>query len=252
MSYQDERMLQLMQQMPQYQDGTYDDVAVQIDFNLSEHPNPVKQRRQNIKRAIKALRPMKRPFWSPRKYWIGGKYMHTKPHQCVIDGSNCMGADYGDLFDQYFRDPQTMQVKKFQPWTGVLPGKGRQLNGTYCPQHLMLYHKLMEWIELEEAESDPGFFSRLKKKGVAFVPVKRGPKKEEHPLIVKWTPAFIEAQKDGLPIVHYKNPITGENDITMIVFDNRVLQATAPTGNVLKNMDMANYHQVIEEMGKQQ
>jgi hypothetical protein len=38
----------------------------------------------------------------------------------------------------------------------------------------------------------------------------------------------------------------------MIVFDNRVLQATAPTGTVLKNMDMANYHQVIEQMGKQQ
>ena len=81
-----------MRQMPQYQDGTYDDVAVQIDFNLSEHPNPVKQENQNIKRAIKALRPMKRPFWSPRKYWIGGKYMHTKAHQCVIDGANCMGA----------------------------------------------------------------------------------------------------------------------------------------------------------------
>ena len=252
MSYQDERMLQLMQGMPQYKDGTYDDVAVQIDFVLSEHPNPVKQRRQNIKRALKALKPMKRPFWSPRKYWIGGKFMHTKPYQCVVDGSNCTDCDYGDLFDQYFRDPQTMQVKRFQPWSGVLPGKGRQLNGTYCPQHLMLYHKLMEWIEQEEAETDPSFFTRLKKKGVAFVPVKRGPKKEEHPLIVKWTPAFIEAQKDGLPIVHYTNPITGENDITMIVFDNRVLQATAPTGTVLKSMDMANYHQVIEEMGKQQ
>ena len=177
--------------------------------------------------------------------------MHTKPHQCVIDGSNCMGADYGDLFDPVFPRPSnnaSKEVPTVEP--GVLPGKGRQLNGTYCPQHLMLYHKLMEWIELEEAESDPGFFSRLKKRS-CFRSCKAWPEEEEHPLIVKWTPAFIEAQKDGLPIVHYKNPITGENDITMIVFDNRVLQNATPTGTVLKNMDMANYHQVIEEMGKQ-
>ena len=46
---------------------------------------------------------------------------------------------------------------------------------------------------------------------------------------VKWTPVFIEAQKDGIQIVHYTNPITGENDITMLVFDNRTLAATAPT-----------------------
>lgn len=177
MTYQDERMLQIMQQMPQYKDGNYDDLAVQVDFNLSDHPNPKKQRRQNIKRALKSLRPMKRPFWSPRRYWIGGKFLHTKPYQCVVDGCNCVNADYGDLFDQYFRDPQTMQVQRLRAWSGVIPYKGRQLEGTYCPQHLMLYHKLMEWIEQEEQETDPNFFTRLSKKGVAFIPVKRGPKK---------------------------------------------------------------------------
>ena len=77
-------------------------------------------------------------------------------------------------------------------------------------------------------------------------------KKKEHPLIVKWTPVFIEAQRDGIQIQHYKNPLTGENDITTLVFDNRVLQATAPTGTKLSTMDMAAYHQVIEQMSKQQ
>ena len=103
----------------------------------------------------------------------------------------------------------------------------------------------------EEAEADPGFFSRMAKRGIAFVPIKKGEKKPEHPLIVKWTPVFIEAQRDGIKIQHYRNPITGENDITTLTFDNRVLQATAPTGNKLSTMDMAAYHKVIEEMSKQ-
>ena len=63
---------------------------------------------------------MKRPFW-----FFG--YRRSKGHQCVVDGTDCTGADYGDLFDQYHRDPYTMQVKPFKPWTGVLPGKGRQM-----------------------------------------------------------------------------------------------------------------------------
>ena len=46
------------------------------------------------------------------------------------------------------------------------------------------------------------------------MPVKRGPKKEEHPLIVMTL--HLLRHKDGLPIVHYTN-ITGENDITMII-----------------------------------
>ena len=32
-----------------------------------------------------------------------------------------MNADYGDLFDEYFRDPVTLQVKPFTPTAGVLP-----------------------------------------------------------------------------------------------------------------------------------
>ena len=88
---------------------------------------------------------------------------------------------------------------------------------------MMLYHNLMEWIEQEDQE-DPGFFTKMAKKGVAFVPIMRADEQPEHPLIVKWTPIFQEALKDGIQIVHYKNPITKENDITMLVFDNRQLK----------------------------
>lgn len=252
MSFQDDRILNMMQQMPQYQQGQYDEVVAQVDFELSDHPDPKKQRRQNIKRALKALKPTKRSWYSPKRYWFRGKYAYNRPHQCAVDGTNCMNQDYGDLFDQYFRDPHTMQVKRFQAWTGVFAGQGKQLESTYCPQHMMLFHKLNEWTEQEEAEADPNFFQKLAKRGVALVPVKRGPKKEEHPLIVKWTPVFMEARKDGIPVVHYKNPITGDNDITMLVFDNRVLQATMPSDNTLSStMDMSKYHKVVEEMSRQ-
>jgi len=233
-----------MMQNPATGESGYNDVVAQVDFKLSDHPNPRKARRKNIKNAIKALKPSRTRF-------LGFRYRTHKADECVVDGTSCLNCDYGDLFDQYFRDPLSLEVEHFSPWSGVLPGKGRKLKGTYCPQHLMLYHTLLEWIEQEENEADPGFFATMAKKGVAFVPIVRQPKIPDHPLIVKWTPVFQEAMKDGIQIVHYTNPITKENDITMLVFDNRVLQNTAPRGNSMKSMDMAQYYDVIQQMESQ-
>ena len=256
--FHNKRMLHLMSQMPQYDEEGYDDIIAQVDFQMSNHPNPKKARRQNIKRAIKSLRPMKRSFFDIRRLFRG-KYTAFKKHQCVVDCTNCTNSDYGDLFDQYFRDPLTMKLKPFKPWSKVIPGNGFQLDGTYCPQHLMLYHNLLEWLEQEDAESDPNFFSRMAKKGVAFIPIKRQkPQETEHPLIVKYTPVFIEMQKDGIPMMHFTSPGCpncghgkGQNDITIPIFDNRLLQSTAPTGNTLSTMDMTEYYSVIEQMGEQ-
>mgnify|MGYP001158042509 FL=1 len=231
---------------PALQENGYNDVVTQVDFRLSDHPNPRKARKKNINAAMKALKPDKRFILSPKR-WFRGKFRHTKPHECVICGIECMNADYGDLFDEYFRDPVSLQISPFTPTAGVLPGRGRDLKGTYCPQHMMLYHNLMEWIEQEE-EEDPGFFTKMAKKGVAFVPIIRQPPAQEHPLIVKWTPIFQEALKDGIQLVHYKNPITQENDITMLVFDNRVLAQTAPRHNTMSSMDMSEYYKVMEQM----
>ncbi len=236
-----------MMQNPALDAGGYNDVVAQVDFRMSANPDPRKARRANIKAAIKALKPNKRSIFSPKRL-LRGRHRHTKPHECVCDGIDCIKADYGDLFDQYFRDPITLEIEPFRPTTGVLPQKGRKMSGTYCPQHMMLYHNLMEWIEQEEREADPGFFASMAKKGIAFVPIVRQAEEPEHPLIVKWTPIIQEAMKDGIQLVHYKNPITKENDITMLVFDNRVLKNTAPRHNTMKTMDMAEYYKVLEEM----
>jgi len=250
--FREQRMLELMTQLPQNKGEEWDTVVPVVDFAFSPHPDPVKARRQNIKRAMKALKPTKRWFAIPGFALIPflgrHRYKHTdSPHRCVVDGADCRQLDYGELFDQYFRDPNTMQVETFHPTTGVIPGRGRKLGGTYCPQHMQLYHLMNEWIEQESHDSDTGFFKQMKKKGVSFVPVKRNTPKDQHPLIVKWTPAFIEAQKDGIPIMHYKNPVTGENDLTMIVFDNRVLESTMPqTTQLGSQMSVAQYHKLVE------
>tara|TARA_B100000085_G_scaffold261003_1_gene264975 strand:- start:135 stop:899 length:765 start_codon:yes stop_codon:yes gene_type:complete len=245
MNYQEERMKDLVGNLPQNRNVDWDNVVPVIDFQFSDHPDPVKARRKNIKRAMKTLKPVKR-FTG----LFGYKY-NSKPFQCVVSGVDCRNMDYGDLFDQYFRDPQTLQPTVFRPWTGVAPGKGRRMQGTYCPQAMQLYHLLIEWMEQEESEHERGFFKQMKKKGVSFIPIKKSPKPEEHPLIVKWTPAFIEAQKDGIPIQHYRNPVTGENDITILIFDNRMLANTMPTDTILRNnMSMAQYHQLVEQAAK--
>jgi hypothetical protein len=234
---------------PALQEGGYNDVVTQVDFRLSDHPNPRKARKKNIKAAMKALKPNQRFVLTPKR-WTRGKFRHTKSNECVIDGIDCEHADYGDLFDQYFVDPHTLKLRPFKPTSGVLPLRGRGLNGTYCPQHMMLYHNLIEWIEQEE-EEDTGFFTRMAKKGVAFVPIIRPPEVPEHPVIVKWTPYIQEMLRDGIQIVHYKNPVTGENDITMLVFDNRVLAQTAPRPNTMSTMDMGEYYKVLEQMQAQ-
>ena len=85
---------------PALQENGYNDVVTQVDFRLSDHPNPRKARKKNISAAISALKPTKRSGFSLKRY-TRGKFRHIKPHECVICGIECMNADYGDLFDEY-------------------------------------------------------------------------------------------------------------------------------------------------------
>ena len=238
MNYREKRLLELMNNMPtNTNNADYDAVVPVVEFAFSDHPDPDKARKQNIKRAIKALKPTKRWYTLPGTgiFSTGLRFRYTQPHQCAIDGSDCRYQDYGELWNEYMVDKHTGNIKPFRPWTGVLYGRGTQLPSTYCPQHLQLYHLLQQWIQQEEHEHDKGFFKRMKKKGVAFVPVvKKKSTVPEHPLIQKWTPVFEEAQRDGIQIQHYKNPITGENDVTMLIFDNRVLQTKKAQGTTLE------------------
>ena len=251
MAYQDERMLKMMEQLPQNQDASgYNAVVPVVEWEFSQTGDPTKDRRKNIKNAIKALKPVKRwfavPGWGMIPLLGRTQWKYSDGNRCVIDGCDCSSLDYGELWNTYFRDENTGAIRPFRPWTKVLPGQGTQLSGTYCPQHMQLYHFLMTWIEQEAAESDKGFFKRMKAKGVAFVPIRREEVSHQDPLIHKWEQAFIEAQKDGLPIVHYKNPITGENDITMIVFDNRILRSTPERANTLSGRSYVDKAQETE------
>ena len=145
-------MTELMGQLPQNRGVDWDAVMPVIEFTFSTHPDPVKARKQNIKKALQTLKPVKRLTG-----FFGYKYANA-PFRCVVTGVDCRNMDYGDLFNQYFRDPATMQPRPFRPWSGVTEGKGRQLNGTYCPQAMQLYHLLQEWMEQEAQEDERGFF----------------------------------------------------------------------------------------------
>ena len=72
-----------------------------IEFTFSTHADPVKARKQNIKKAMKTLKPTKRITG-----FFGYKFANA-PFRCVITGVDCRNMDYGDLFNQYFRDPST-------------------------------------------------------------------------------------------------------------------------------------------------
>lgn len=228
--YREERMLRLMNGVQNPEESEYNAVVPVVDFEFSQTGDPVKDRKRNIKRAIKALKPVRRWIGIP---FITSRWKYAEGHRCVVDGADCSKLDYGDLFDVYFRDPVTKTIRPFRPWTGVLPGRGEQMNGTYCPQHMQLYHLLNQWIEQDSADNDRGFFRAMKRKGVSFVPIVMRKKENMTPLMTKWNEAFLEAQKDGIPIVHYRNPITNEVDITMLVFDNRQLKTRFEHGTTL-------------------
>ena len=225
-NYQDDRMKDLVGSLPQNRNKKWDNVIPVIDFEFSQIADPVKARRKNIKKALKVLKPVKR-FTG----LFGYKY-NSEPHQCVVTGADCRGLDYGDLFDKYFRNSITKELVHFSPWTGVLPGKGRQMTGTYSPQALQLYKLLLDWMEQEEREHERGFFRQMKKKGVSFIPIKKAPKIPQHPLLGKWEEAFMEAQKDGIPIMRYYDD-TGSNHLTMLVFDMGLLSRTYGGGTIL-------------------
>jgi len=237
LDYHEERMLRLMEGLPQNDSSDYNAVVPVVDFEFSQSGDPVKDRRKNIKRALKALSPVKRWFALP---FIGSRWRYVDGHRCVIDGADCTTLDYGVLFDMYFRDKVTKQVRPFKPWTGVLPGKGSQLTGTYCPQHMQLYHHLSQWIEQEASENDSGFFKSMKKKGVTFVPIKRIQKDTGTPLLEKWNEAFVEAQKDGIPITYFRDPTTNEVVLTTLSFHSSMLKNKFAHGTTISGAEYSN------------
>jgi len=218
-----------------------------VNFYPSRHPDPRKARKQDIKQARKLLTPTKRSIFNPLRWIWGMKYRYNRQSNlCVIDGCDCeelikydnLYAKITDeetgqsLWDLYWRNPVTQTPEPFVARENVTDG--RKMKGTYCPEHLHLYHLLCKW-ELEADKDHNKTKTGMKemvKKGVSTiaVPISIVKKKDNTPeFLKKYEPFFMELEKDsktqsGINLVHYKNPETGINDITAIYFDLRLFQ----------------------------
>jgi len=218
-----------------------------VNFYPSRHADPRKARKQDIRQARRLLTPTKRNIFNPLRWVWGNKYRYNRQtNLCVIDGCDCeelikydnLYAKICDeetnksLWEVYWKNPVTHTPEAFVAREQVT--NGRLMKGTYCPEHLHLYHLLCKW----ESESDKDHnktktgMREMLKKGVSTiaVPISIIKKKDNTPaLLKKYEPFFVELDKDsksqpGISLLHYKNPETGINDVTMIVFDLRLFQ----------------------------
>tara|TARA_R110000787_G_scaffold101149_10_gene206459 strand:- start:6467 stop:7372 length:906 start_codon:yes stop_codon:yes gene_type:complete len=215
----------------------------QVNFYPSRHSNPVKARRQDIKQAYRLLKPTKRPLLSPRRWWFGGKYRYnTNTMRCCIDGCDAENLirlagniydqisddeDGKSLWDLYFHNPVTNEPQAFIAKENVT--SGRNMRGTYCPEHLHLFHMLTKWEREEEVEQESkgGTLKAKLKKGVSVVaiPISTIRKKDNTPpQLAPYQPFFNMLERDNIPIMHLTNAATGGNDMTIIVFDMRQFQ----------------------------
>ena len=217
-----------------------------VNFYPSNHGNMKRARRADIRQAYRLLTPTKRKLWAPRRWWFGGKYQYAgDATHCCIDGcdvDNLMRAagnvyemikdeESGkSLWELYFTDPVSGEARGFQAREGVT--SGRIVRGTYCPEHLHLYHLLLKWETAEQEEED-GTTSTLKSrlnKGVSMVTVPVAGMagmtggmigKDNTPLpLQKYQPFFNMLKQDNIPVVRLKNS-DGNNRLTLVVFDMR-------------------------------
>ena len=217
-----------------------------VNFYPSTHGDARKARRKDIKQAYRLLKPAKRSAVSPLR-WVGNKYRYDKDTgTCVIDGCNCAALIQHDnlymricdedsgrsLWEMYWQNPVTGQPEAFIARDKVTSGK--KMRGTYCPEHLHLFHLLNKW-EAEEDKQNEMNPNRLRdkvKRGVSIVTVPVSAVKQKDPqpaMLTKYEPFFAELERDagktkGISILHYKNPETNVNDVTMVVFDLRIFQ----------------------------
>jgi hypothetical protein len=240
-----------------------------VNFYPSRHADPRKARKSDIKQAYKLLRPTKRSVLDPRRWLRFSPYRYAKDTgTCCIDGCNvkeliqydnlyariCDEDTGKSLWELYWQNPITGEAEAFVAREGVT--SGRSIRGTYCPEHLHLYHLLRKWEEQEEAEAEmkPSRFRDKMKKGVSLVSVpvatlagaETGP---QHPMVDKYEPFFAEIMADsrkskGITVQFYANPETEENDLTVITFDNRMFQKEL--------LDMKTPTQAFQEILAQQ
>jgi len=225
-----------------------------VNFYPSRHPDPLKARRKDIRQAYRLLTPTKRHLLNPVRTLLGRKYRYDKQaHVCVIDGCDCAALIQVDnlynkimddetgvsLWEYYWKNPVTGQAEAFVAKDKVT--SGRKMRGTYCPEHLHLYHLLCKWEAEEDkvSEANPRRLRDRMKKGVSMVTVPVAAVKVKDPtpsFLQKYEPFFAELEKDskktkGISIMYYENPATGLNDVTMIAFDLRIFQQELAMAN---------------------
>ena len=119
-------------------------------------------------------------------------------------------------------DAVTGEAQAFLAREGVT--SGRSMRGTYCPEHLHLYHLLSEWEKQEEQEHEAtrGTLRDKVKKGVSIVAVPISAVKltdNTPPTLQKYEPFFRMLRADKVPIVRMKDS-AGENRLVMVIFDS--------------------------------
>jgi len=246
-----------------------------VNFFPSRHPDPHKARKKDIRQARKLLTPAKRAWFNPMRMLFGQKYRYDRQaSMCVVDGCDCgkliqhdnlyakiTDEDTGySLWQLYWQNPVTMQAEAFVAKEKVT--NGRKMKGTYCPEHLHLYHLLCKWEAEEDKirEANPRRLRDKVKRGVSMVtvPVAAIAKKDPQPaMLEKYEPFFAELEKDskrfsGINIQYYENPITKENDITTITFDLRIFQQelammNQPTPAFQAMLNQQPYQNTLEE-----
>jgi len=221
-----------------------------VNFYPSNHGNPKKARRADIRQAYNLLAPTKRSILSPRRYWFGGKYAFVgDATRCCVDGCDidellrAAGNVYEmivdeetgkNLYEEYFKDPITGSPQAFQARERVTGG--RILRATYCPEHLHLYHLLTKW-ERAEQEEEGGSTSSLKtklNKGVSMVtvPVAGFAMKDNTPAILSsYEPFFNMMKQDNIPVVRIKDAM-GQDKMVIPIFDMAQFQSGSNTRTV--------------------
>ena len=139
MSFHDERMLKMMEQLPQNNESGYNAVVpVIVEREFSQTGDPIKDRRRNSQNVIKALKPVKRWFAVPgfgfTVHWKA-QWKYSDGNRCVIDGVDCSTLDYGELWDVYFRDPNTKIVRPIDRGPASLT---RRVHN--CPVHTGVFN----------------------------------------------------------------------------------------------------------------
>jgi hypothetical protein len=218
-----------------------------VNFYPSNHANPKKARRADIRQAYKLLAPTKRSIFSPRRYWFGGKYAFVgDATRCCVDGCDIdellraagnvyemiKDEDTGEsLYDVYFKDPVTGAPQAFQAREKVTGG--RLLRATYCPEHLHLYHLLTKW-ERAEQEEESGSTSSLKtklNKGVSMVTVPVtgfAMKDNTPPQLAPYEPFFNMLKQDNIPVVRIKDAMKRDKQV-IVIFDMDQFQTGSNT-----------------------